>query len=73
MNIPEITSVQTVNVKKNDVILVRYEKPAIPPSKVLEHARDIAARMKDIFPDNKIVIMDSKTDVTIFSPDDSEA
>lgn len=68
----EITSVETISVKKNDVVLVRYARDSMPVDRVLDFTRDIAKKMKDIFPDNKIVIMDSETDITIFSSDDNE-
>jgi hypothetical protein len=73
MNIPEITSVQTVNVKKNDVIFVRAPFNDMAPTMLKRHTDLMMARLKDIFPDNKIVMMDSSTNVTIVSSDDSEA
>lgn len=72
MEIPEVTSIQRVEIKDGDLLVVRIARGSMPPTKFGQFAQEISNKIKDIFPNNKIWVMDKDTEISVIASENAQ-
>lgn len=64
----KVTDLKRVALKEGDVLLVRVPVPAsMPATRTKEWFDSMRTTFKDVFPNNKVVIIDERADISIIT------
>lgn len=65
MIIQGVVDVGIITPEWNDIIVVKMDYGKMPPHKRIELAESSLKKLKEMFPNNKIMMIDNKSDVTL--------
>lgn len=65
MDMEKIEDIKIINLKENDILVLKYDFGDIPKSLIMKYANDISTDLKKLVPDLNVIVISNKTELGI--------